>query len=222
MALAAWPGTVMARDAAMVCSVPRAPDIKVNMATDEIKYHFGTGTETLSQGPKSTVSPYAAGVDQSTGGLRVDKPEISNNVTWNIQYDQESQIGCMWYETVTITIHLKPEVYVAKEFNQGQCREAILKHELKHVEVDRLVMNKYAVLIGKAVQAAVNSAGALGPFNMSEVESMKAVSMNHIKAAIDSQSLLMQKEMNQLQSQVDSLAEYKYVSGFCKDIELKK
>lgn len=217
--LAGWPGVALA--AMTTCSVPEAPEIKVNMATDEIKYHFGAGTETLDKAQSGTVSPYAAGADQATGGLRVDKPEINTSIEWNVQYDQKTQVGCMWYDAITITIHLKPEIYVAKEFNQGQCREAIIGHELRHVDVDRVVMNKYAVLIGKAVQAAVNNAGALGPFNMAEVERMKSVSTRHIESAIDSQGLLMQKEMQSEQGKIDSLEEYKRVSGFCKDVKLK-
>ena len=210
-----------AKGGAQGCVMKEAPAIRVDLKTDNIVYNYSRSAAELSREQINTVSPYAPGTDSISGGLRIDKPEMKSEITWNISYNQRSQVGCMWYDDITISLHLRPHIYVAREFNKAGCREAILEHERKHVEIDRRVMNKYAASVGRAVQAAVDQAGILGPFNMRELEKMKAISSKHIESAIASQSLLMDKEMAELQGQVDSLEEYQRVSSYCKGIEIK-
>ena len=211
------------KKAAPECVVAEAPSITVKVKTDEIDYDYAKSASELSKMKSDSVSPYAAGADTISGGLREDHPEIRSQIEWNLQYEPRKNIGCMWYDTIAISVQLKPKIYVAKEFYASPaCRDAILQHERRHVEVDRKVMNKYAAAMGKAVQAAVNKAGAVGPFNLDDQEKMKTMSSRHIESALDSQRLLMEKEMRVLQGQVDSLEEYKRVSAFCKDVKISK
>lgn len=207
----------------MACVVEKAPSITVKVQTEEIDYDYSRNAAELGKLKTDSVSPYAPGADTVSGGLREDHPEIRSQIEWALKYEPKRNVGCMWYDTIEIIIHLKPKIYVAKEFYASQpCREAILQHERRHVEVDRKVMNKYAAGMGKAVQNAVNNAGAMGPFNMDDQEKIKTLSGKHIESALDSQRLLMEKEMRSLQSQVDSLEEYKRVSSFCRDVKLPK
>jgi hypothetical protein len=159
-------------------------------------------------------------VDSVSGGLREDRPQVRTELTWNIRYEERSRIGCMSFDKVNVTIHLKPKIYVAREFNVGQCREEILVHERKHVEVDRKVMNKYAVAIGNALQKTVNDIGPIGPFHMDRVEEMKSSVTARIERAIDEQTALMDADMRREQAKVDTLEEYRRVSGFCRDIKV--
>lgn len=206
---------------AQQCSVAAAPAIKIDIKTDEIVYDYSKSAAELSGVKSDTVMPGAlAKADSVTGGLREDKPEVKTEINWDVSYDRRSNVGCMWYKTIVVTLHLKPRIYLAREFNQSPCREEVLNHERKHVEVDRYVMNRYGAAIGKSVQDAVNSAGALGPFNMDDIEKMRHLSSRHIDAAIESQSLNMRNEMRRLQAQVDTAEEYKRVSGFCKNVKI--
>ncbi|MCM2344375.1 MAG: hypothetical protein NDJ24_07425 [Alphaproteobacteria bacterium] len=205
----------------VTCSVPKAPMITVTPQTADIKYDYSKTAKQLTQQGSNTVNPYAANVDTTTGGLRSDTPKMRSNVKMGTLTYPSLKVGCIWYDTIEVGIELNPVIFIAKEFQREPCKSAILKHELKHVTVDRDVMNKYAMEIGKAVQIAVNQAGALGPFNVADINMQQDRLIGHIQSAINSQQLLLDKEMRQKQAQVDSLEEYEQVSKVCKDIVRK-
>lgn len=207
--------------AAMTCRVPKAPHVAVRVQTEDIRYDFSRPARQLSAMQNDTVSPYAPGADSVSGGLREDTPEVRTQISWKVEIDQRRNIACMWYDEITIDVTLKPKIYIAREFNFEPCRGAILQHEHKHVDVDRIVLNKFASDIGVAVQKAVDGAGVVGPFNYNKVEEMKTLSTRHIESAVDSRKFLMQKEMHEMQGRIDTLEEYQRVSGYCKGVKVK-
>ncbi len=83
-------------------------------------------------------------------------------------------------------------------------------------------MNKYAGVIGRAVRDIVDRVGALGPFNMKNIEAVKKQSSDYITVTMDQMEKAMETEMRARQQAVDSLAEYKYVGGFCQNIHVGK
>ncbi|QQG35996.1 MAG: hypothetical protein HYS17_10920 [Micavibrio aeruginosavorus] len=205
----------------VTCTVPKSPMIQILPKTAEIKYDYSKTTRQLTQQGSNTVNPYAASIDTTTGGLRSDAPKMRSNVKMGTLTYPGLKVGCIWYDTIEVNIDLNPVISIAKEFQKEPCKSAIIKHELKHVSVDREVMNKYANQIGQAVKAAVNQAGALGPFNINEMNAQQDRLMEHIQSAINSQQLALDKEMRQRQAQVDSLEEYEQVSKVCKDVVRK-
>lgn len=205
----------------VVCTVPKSPMIQILPKTSEVKYDYSKTTKQLTQQGSNTVNPYAANVDTTTGGLRSDSPKMRSNVKMGTLTYPGLKVGCIWYDTIEVNIELNPVISIAKEFQKEPCKSAIIKHELKHVSVDREVMNKYANQIGLSVKSAVNQAGALGPFNISEMNAHQDRLIEHIQSAINSQQLALDKEMRQKQAQVDSLAEYEQVSKVCKDVVRK-
>lgn len=201
----------------VTCTVPQAPVINVVPRTAAIDYDFSQSSDALTKKRTNTISPYAAGADTTTGGLRSDRPKMATKMQWGTQTFPDLGIMCFWYKQIDITIDLSPKISVAKEFDdRGTCREAILEHERKHVKVDREVINKYALAIGKAVQNAVNTAGALGPYKVSDADAVQNKLQAHIQSAVSSQELLLYEEMSRRQNDVDSLDEYTRVSEICR------
>ncbi len=215
--LAASPG-----GSGLACALPKVPHVAVKVATREIDYDFSKSSEELGRIKGDTLSPYAAGADMVSGGLREDRPEIKTQIEWQVEIDESRNIACMWYDKVIINITLSPRIYVAREFNTGACREAVLHHEHRHVDVDRIVLNKFAADIGQTVQKAVDSAGVFGPFGYGDIERIKKISSRHVESAIDSRRLLMEKDMDSKQSQIDTLEEYERVSAQCRDVKIRK
>ena len=199
------------------CTVPKAPLIQVLPKTANIRYDHSMTTAQLTAMGSNTVNPYASNLDATTGGLRSDSAKISSNIKMGTQTYPALQVGCIWYDSIEVNIALNPVIYIAKEYQQEPCKSAITEHEVKHVTVDREVMNKYAAEIGRAIQSSVNQAGALGPFNVQEMHQHQDRLIKHIQSAIDSQQLMLEKEMRTRQAQVDSLEEYERVSKICKD-----
>ncbi len=200
------------------CTVPKAPVIQVLPKTADIRYDYGHTTAQLTNMGSNTVNPYAANLDTTTGGLRSDAAKIASSIKMGTQTYPGLGVGCIWYDSIVVNISLNPIIYIAKEYQQEPCKSAITEHEIKHVSVDREVMNKYANEIGRAIQSSVNQAGALGPFNVQEMPQQQDRLIKHIQSAIDSQQLMLEKEMRVRQGQIDSLEEYQRVSKICKDV----
>ena len=204
-------------NAPVTCNVPKAPQISVDPVSAPIEYELGLTTEQLSAFKSNTVNPYAPNVDTTTGGLRHDRPRITTEVEWGVAQIAQRQIACMWYETITVKIELSPKIYIAKDFGDSRCHSAIMEHEIKHVEVDRAVINRYAYDIGMSVKAAVDEIGAIGPYNFHELEGVREQLVNHIKTAVDSQKFKLHQEMAREQAKIDSLEEYERVNKICEE-----
>ncbi len=197
------------------CTVPKAPQIVVNPVTHDIKYNYSYSSEELSRVDTGSVSPYAPNVDASTGGLRHDTPLIETSLSWGVKTYRHAGASCMWYDKISVTITLRPEIYVSKDYKSDSCREAILQHEERHVQVDRIVMNRYAQELGIALQNKLKSVGAVGPYNESRQDEMQAAMTQYIEDTINAQEAKIQEEMKGLQAQVDSLSEYETISKIC-------
>ena len=215
--LAAAPGP-------MNCAVPQAPQVVITPRTAEIVYDFSRSTAELDAmarklGTTPTGAKASRGQDSQTGGLRYDRPLIRSAVTWG--YTQET-LGdvptrvCLWYSKITVDIEMKPVIYLAKERSAaGPCREAILAHERRHVQVDREVMNRFASDVGKAIQRTVDETGAFGPFPAANREALGKELTARINKVLDMHEKAMSATMDARQMEVDSAAEYARISAIC-------
>lgn len=203
------------------CRITEAPSVNIRVVTDEISYDYSHSTAELSRMKSDTISPYPKGSDTATSGLREDHPQIRSEIKWNIRYTDPAK-ACMFFKTIDVTLHLKPKIYLAREFNTGQCRDAVLSHERKHIQVDREVMNKYAGLIGVSLQNTINKVGAIGPFNMNNMNAVKNQSSAYVKAALDPYKKALSDELHTRQQAVDNLAEYQRVGSFCRSVKVKR
>lgn len=198
------------------CHLSKAPVININPITNDIQYDTSKTSAELTAIKSNTISPYGLNVDQTTGGLRQDKPSMTYQMKYHVVTDPNTQTFCMSYAQINVDIKLQPKIFIAKEYNVGECGKMVRGHEKKHVTTDRWVINKYAKQMGLAVQNAVNSAGIIGPFPTSRIEEMQKVMGKHITSALDSVQLAMKNEMNIRQQHVDTLQEYDRVSQYCK------
>src|ERR1035437_9319823 len=74
------------------CAVPKAPEISVIPVSREIQYDFSVSSRELSRQKTDTSSPYPAGADTATGGLRVDQPVVAIEVSsGNAEYPSLGQ-----------------------------------------------------------------------------------------------------------------------------------
>jgi hypothetical protein len=201
----------------VTCEMPQAPHINIVPRTGDVVYDYSLNSRQLAMKKSSTVSPYAPGTDTTTGGLREDQPVEKIEISWGYATYTPQNVICLWYDTINVTIDLKPHIYLANDglFATELCREAITDHELKHVKIDRYVMNEHAKRLGAVLQSAVNEGGLVGPFPADQLKDMEKSMSNPINQIV--QSLVNQRraEMSRLQAQVDSLQEYQRVSEIC-------
>lgn len=208
--------TAMTRE--LSCREGVTPKVKVSVSTEEIEYDYTKTSRQLSAVKTDTKSPYPPGSDTVTEGLRSDAPSIESKVLWLVDIEQRSKMGCMQYKSVDVNIHLQPKILIARDYNRGACREAILKHERKHVEVDREVMNKYARVISKAVKSVIDRAGTTGPFPIADRKRVQKKSYDDISRTIDHIQKVMMDELQDRQQEVDNLHEYESVAKICRNV----
>src|ERR1019366_1049474 len=212
------PGTAPAYEVNLNCVETVPPSIKVDPVSDEIQYDFSVPSRDLSpvRLGAAAARAYPAGTDTVTGGLRWDTPVTGFEIeTGGADFSKMHQ-ACLWYKTVSVKIRLSPHIYIAKEFSApGSCREAIMAHELHHVDVDREMMNKYSQIIGEAVQKVANETGAVGPVDSDKIDEKRDELQQKVKAAIGAAEEPLHAEMRERQAQVDSPEEYRRVSAIC-------
>ncbi len=197
------------------CTVPRAPTITILPTTDPVRYDNSLSLADLARMKTDTISPYGHHVEQLMFGMHSGRVTISakTRVSWRSYTSPSESVGCLSYDSIEIRINLSPVIFIAKELPPGSCaHKTVLEHEKKHARVDRWIANKYAQRIGQDVRAAVNEAGAMGPYPESRMKAVQAQMVDHVRSTVNSIELLMSEEQARLQQQVDSMGEYNRVS----------
>lgn len=199
------------------CSPSKAPTITVRTSTDQIGYDFSRSEKQLNNFNITTVSPYASNIITDVGGLMKGGIQTQQKMSFGTMTNGQTNQICIWHDTIDVMLHIKPTIYIANEFPPGTCmHDAIMGHEQKHITVDREIVNKYAAIIGQALQAEVSQARIFGPYPASNQEALlqqiKARMQNILKLYTDQ----MNTERKARQQQIDNLAEYERVNKSCK------
>jgi hypothetical protein len=205
------------------CPFVKTVQINVIPVTEEVKID---GTKTLAEMQNTeidTINPYAfSGVTQVHGfmnGLVGIVPDI------RIGHKYVPEIGafCLWYEKIDVKLQIKPEIVIGKEIYQNPClRKATLEHEMKHVNVDRQIVNKYAKIIGKKIYAAIEERGFRAqPVAQEYVQGMADRMGKVLQQTLEHEHEKLQIERMELQRAVDSLEEYERTSALCPEERAK-
>ncbi len=203
----------------MTCTVPKAPVVAIKPIVGRTRMIDSKSIAELGQHKSDTISPYGKHVEQLVFGLHEGSLGLASSTKLGYRINEWLELSCLYYDSVTIEIRLNPVIYVVREFRPGSCAyNAVLAHEKKHTAVDRAIVGKYAPLIGREVQKAVNAAGALGPYPIADMKSVQDRMTRHIQNAVSSLELQMTEEQARRQQDVDSLEEYQSVSTYIHDV----
>jgi len=146
------------------CIMQEAPQIHVLPRTSGVSYDFSKTAKELEHQSAQGEALQKSGRRRVVGGLHVDRPVYEEQITFSYTQYPSLGLGCLGYKNIAVNITLAPKIFVAREFNKRGCREEVLKHERRHNRINRDMVNKYALEIGKAVEEVVNKTGVIGPF----------------------------------------------------------
>lgn len=205
------------------CKAQQAPQIKITASANTLKYDFTQTEDDLGKFKIDTKSPYAKHVITDVGGLMKGGIEMRQTMqVKNLTHSGLKQV-CMWYSQVAVDIKFDPTIYIAKEFPPGSCRhKAIMGHEMKHVQVDRQMVNKYAALIGKAIQKEIDAKPVYGPASVTQKAALEKQMNMRMEQIMKSNSNIMDAERSLLQQQIDSIEEYERVNNLCPQEKPKR
>jgi len=200
------------------CNVRKAPHITVKPSQSRVTYDFSKSKAQLNRMNTDTVSPYGPHHKTNVSGLMSGTIQLKSNVSFVTEKYDQFGIGCTYLKAINVTINIDPVVYVASDFEQGGCmHNAILAHEMKHVNEDQYVVNKYINEIGRALSQKIDELGsAYGPLKFGNMEQQQ----QYIQEQLHDEVRYMNKQLNEerrtRQQAIDSLEEYESIGNKCK------
>lgn len=213
MVLWLWPSFSFA----LVCENRPLPDIDIQRTSNRINYNFTLSKIALQNFDIDTRSPYDNKAHTEIGGLMNGEISIKTNVGFGWNTETRSKQTCYWYDAITVKMHIDPTIYIAKEHRRGGCmHKAILDHEMKHVEVDRDILKKYAKLIDTDLRKATAQVGVIGPVSKKQGEKTRNKMLEIIEKTVSKRADAMYLERRKRQQAIDSLEEYEHVAAQCK------
>lgn len=200
------------------CNLKKTPQIHVAASDTSVVYDHSKTQAQLDRFENDTVSPYGTNVQTHVGGLMAGEVSVSQNIRIMQESYQHLNAGCLYIDNLSIKIHIKPVIYIAKDYPKSSCMyKEIMVHEKKHIAVDRQIVNKYTNLIVKGVNDAMKKIGyAHGPFPLGRLQQEQKNIQDYAQSVLKQYSDQMSAERRKSQQDVDSLHEYERVQAACR------
>ncbi len=210
-------GLLYMNAAAIECKRQPMPPVRITPSKSAVLYDNTKSQNELDRMEIDTVNPYGNSHKTHVGGLMSGEIRVEHQIGFvQEQYEALGQ-SCLHYDSVNVTMVINPTIYIARETKPGTCRyNAILEHENKHVEADRIVVNKYAKRIGEAISFALNKYGVtFGPFDVARIPAVQAKLQDYVNGIVKAEVNAMNTERMKMQQAIDSLEEYERVRKLC-------
>ena len=200
------------------CNLKKAPQINVSASDTRVKYDHSQTQEQLDKVGVDTVSPYGKNVQSHVGGLMSGEVSVSQNIRILQESYPSLNTGCLYVDSIKVNIHINPTIYIAKDYPKTGCMyNAIMEHERKHIQVDRMIVNKYTNIVVRGLDAALKKIGYThGPFSQGRLQFEQEKIQQYTQDIVRQYSDQMSAERQKLQQQVDTLQEYERVQAKCR------
>ncbi len=209
-----------------VATCPAHAPTKINIIprTEKVKYDYSQTLKEIQNYSTDTVDPYGFHGTTITQGFMKGTVQLEHGIKFAHYVDKRYGFVCIWYDEITVKLHIDPTIVIAKELYKDKCmRKAILGHELKHVRVDREIVNKYAKSMGGKLVKALTSRGfSAGPMKIERAKEVSRKMQRVVGQILSLEDQKMSIDRQERQREVDSLEEYNSVDDKCPGFEKKK
>jgi hypothetical protein len=208
----------------LACPDHEPTQINVQPVTEEVQYDYSQGLKALQGYSMDTVDPYSFHGQTVTQGFMKGGVSLEQKLEFGQALMKRYGAACVWYDTITVKIKIDPTIVIASELYKDPCmKKAVIGHELKHVRVDREIVNKYARVMGKKLFSELKSRGfEAGPFPAEDMEGIMSKMQRVVKQILEFEVQKMSIERTEKQRDVDSLDEYNRVDELCPAFKTKK
>ena len=206
------------------CPVHEPTKINIKPVSEKIKYDKNQSLKDIQSYDTDTIDPYSFHGQSITQAFMKGSVGIGYQVKFAGSSSPKTGVSCMWYKEINVEIKVDPTIVIAKEIYHDPCmRKAVIGHEHKHVQVDRVIVNKYAKSIGRKLMSGLESRGfTAGPFDGARAGEIKEKMLRVVSQIIDLEDQKMDLERREKQLEVDTLEEYESVDDKCPFFEKKK
>ena len=199
------------------CRVVRPPQVSIKTDTDKINWVFNLSQRQLNNFDVDTINPYGNSVHTDVGGLMKGGINMVQTMRFNTVTHNGLKQSCLFYDSVSVQLKIEPSIYIAREYAPGSCRHnAIKEHELKHINVDRMIVNKYAQLIGRAIKTEIDKRALYGPVSITQEESIRQLMRTRMEGILRKINTQMENERRTRQQAIDNIQEYERVNNLCR------
>lgn len=207
------------------CPVVPAPDIFVETRRQKTQIRHDLSKEQLMAMQGDTDLPYqmASVVHLETGGMMHGDIKVGYDIVMDeIPLAAADTVfdSCVRYRQVRVTLELDPTIFIARDFAPDSCwYHEIYQHEESHIDMDQIVIDKYAARIkdGLGLAFSMPQDNVSGPANKAAVPALKKDMGQTVMAMVDVVVRDMGRERQQKQQGVDSLHGYAYIMDQCYD-----
>ncbi len=208
----------------ITCPVHEPTKINIIPRTEKVKYDHSQSLKKIQNYSTDTVDPYGFHGQTITQGFMNGQIRLEHKIQYGQLTNSKYNYACVWYKDITVEIKIAPTIVIAKELYRDKCmRNSILGHELKHVRVDREIVNKYAKLMGAKLMEALKSRGfEAGPMRIERMQEVSAKMTRVVGQILELEYQKLGIERQELQREVDNINEYETVNAECPAFEKKK
>lgn len=198
------------------CDTKPLPRIRTHVQNERVVHDSSKSHADLAQFQIDTISPYGSSVHTKVSGLMSGNINVSMsaNIAWST--NPITKTSCVWYDEIDINLTSKPTIFIASEHKNNKCRYNVtLKHEQKHVKVDKQIISKFTPYFTREVKKAIRQISVVGPIRSDDVEQARIDMNNQIQRVIENVLDEMKVERRKRQQAVDSRQEYDRLSRLC-------
>ncbi len=212
-------GYMTLADVKVKCTTSTVPEITVRAeGLDLVIDNTKSVQELNAMTPDRRNSPYGPNIEANVHGKAQSGIMIESKYRFLTKtYNQKNT--CLILNRLEVVFKLDPKIYIARGYKPGSCYyDAIMAHEMKHFRTDRDLVNKYTGIIVKAMNNTFKQIGFIqGPYHETQIPVVQQQTRGMIKSIIAQYADNLSAEHDILQSQIDTLEEYRSVDAKCSD-----
>lgn len=194
------------------CAPTAAPkiDIVLDIGKPSWSYRKTSAEMKRELPPMSKQFPIVGGYTHSTSRDKY-------NISFIHQKDRLTGLQCVWPEKVTVKLGYEAEIFVAKNYPRGGCRDLETRaHELRHVAADVELMEAAMPSLRAKVVKALKKKTETGPVDEKGAARIRGGILGRVKDAAQEELKKLETARKKRHAQIDSVAEYTRMTKACR------
>lgn len=207
------------------CPAVPPPRVSVQTSRKETHIRHDLSKEALMAMQTDTDLPYQMQdmTHVETGGMvrgdikvayRIDMDAVPGATAATVE------ARCVRYSDINVVLELTPTIFIASDYAPETCwYKEIRTHEESHIDIDAIVIDKYASRISDGLQMAFSMPQdhIAGPVAPAQVDDLKKQMGEAVMAMVDVMVRDMARERIEKQAGVDSIRGYGHIMNSCYD-----
>lgn len=211
------PATLLVLAAVSACPQKPPPVVSLSFTQKPAVFDNSQSVQQLSQVKVDTVVAHKANEVFTTGGITSGKLKAGFRVNFKKMINPETGAGCVWADSVDVSVDYDPTVFIARDYPVGSCRyNAIADHERRHVSTDIITIQEYNEPLRANIQREAATLGSVYADNETQMKVVQTKMTDKIQDVLSSVMIVAETVRAQRQQQIDTRQEYLRLSKLCR------